>query len=211
MTKITAEYVDGLVAECHGASKKGGWWSDLATSEPLKRNKGEMLALIHTEIGEAYRGRQDDAMDEHLPHRKSEEVELADTVIRICDYIGGWNLEGFTNKVMYVVSKPKPPHWTHLLVWAQAEERTSSKANSIAFNLAYHRFRMYVDDTVEHARKGRAVGQEEALSILFVELHDWAEASGYDLAAAIKDKLDYNAQRADHKVENRAKDGGKEF
>jgi hypothetical protein len=210
MTKITAEYVDGLVAECHGASKKGGWWSDLATGEPLKRNKGETLALIHTEIGEAYRGRQANAMDDHLPHRKSEEVELADTVIRICDYIGGWNLEGFTNKVMYAVSKPKPDHWAWILSWARPSDHEGHQ-KAIAFNSSYHRFRLYVDYTVEHARKSRSVGEEEALSILFVELHDWAEASGYDLAAAIKDKLAYNAQRADHKVENRTKDGGKAF
>jgi hypothetical protein len=32
-----------------------------------------------------------------------------------------------------------------------------------------------------------------------------------DLANAVLDKLDYNQNRADHKLENRAKEGGKKF
>jgi hypothetical protein len=38
--------------------------------------------------------------------------------------------------------------------------------------------------------------------------------SGYldlDLANAVLDKLDYNQNRADHKLENRVKEGGKRF
>ena len=32
-------------------------------------------------------------MDDHLPNRPMEEVELADAIIRICDYAGGFGLD----------------------------------------------------------------------------------------------------------------------
>lgn len=78
---------------CYGLSRDAGWWTDLSTGQPLKRNKGEMIALIHSEVSEALEGARKDIMDDHLPHRKMEEVELADTIIRILDYAGGFGLD----------------------------------------------------------------------------------------------------------------------
>jgi hypothetical protein len=104
MTTSHADFIDtntnavvragqDLVAVCHGAAKAGGWWNDLKTGEPLDRNAGELIALIHSEISEALEGVRKSKMDEHLPHRKSEEVEMADAVIRIADYCGGRGLD----------------------------------------------------------------------------------------------------------------------
>lgn len=117
---------------CHSASVAGGWWHCPDTGVYLgdtdgagmKRNTGQMLMLCVSELAEAMEGDRKDLMDDHLPHRKMMEVELADAVIRICDLAGG---------------------------------------------------------------------------------------KGYDLGGAIAEKLAYNAQRADHKLENRAKAGGKKY
>jgi len=78
---------------CYSLSTASGWWTNLETGEPLERNKGEMIALIHSEISEALEGVRKDIMDDKLPHRRAEEVELADTLIRIFDYAGGFNLD----------------------------------------------------------------------------------------------------------------------
>lgn len=115
-----------LMNACHEASVKGGWWNDLNTGESLKgkRNVGELLALIHSEISEALEGYRKNKMDDHLPHRKMIEVELADAIIRIGDLAGSMDL---------------------------------------------------------------------------------------DLEGAIHEKMEYNANRADHKPENRRKEGGKQI
>lgn len=118
------EEINKLRDVCYKASFDAGWHTNIETGELIERNKGEMIALIHSEISEALEGERKSLMDDHLPNRKMVEVEMADTVIRIMDYCG--------------------------------------------------RF-------------------------------------GYDIGGALVDKLEYNRNRKDHKIENRVKDGGKKF
>jgi hypothetical protein len=73
-----------LSKSVHTANAK--WWQDVNSGQPIKRNKGELLALIHSEISEALEGERKDLMDDKLPHRKMAEVELVDAIIRILDY-----------------------------------------------------------------------------------------------------------------------------
>lgn len=125
-TQVTAGVQQGinLATElCHGVAKDSGWWTD-NQDQPLDRNPGELIALMHSELSEALEGLRKNKVDDHLPHRKSVEVELADTIIRIFDYAGSQEL---------------------------------------------------------------------------------------DLGGAIVEKLQYNANRADHKKEHRAAEGGKKF
>ena len=118
----TAKNLNDLVQKCHNASLKAGWWHDLDHINPnIIPTK---IALIHSEISEAMEGHRRNKQDDHLPHRKAMEVELADAIIRICDLAGWMN---------------------------------------------------------------------------------------YDLGGAVAEKLAYNAKRDDHKLEARAKDGGKAY
>ncbi len=69
------------------------WWTDLETGAIKQRNKGELIALIHSELSECLEGVRKDLMDDKLPHRPMEEVEMADALIRIFDYAGAFNLD----------------------------------------------------------------------------------------------------------------------
>lgn len=125
MTQLSVA-VQTLVDACHAQAAESGWWTDIKTGESIrgKRNVGEMLCLIHSEISEAMEGHRKGLADDKLPHRKMFEVELADAVIRIADLAG---------------------------------------------------------------------------------------AMGLDLGGAVTEKLAYNAKRADHRLEERVKDGGKKY
>ncbi len=121
-----------LTEACFIRAVSSGWLNDPDTGRDVRDMHptyfklwvGTKLALVHSEVSEGLEGHRKDLMDDHLPHRKMLEVELADAIIRIFDLSGGL---------------------------------------------------------------------------------------GFDLGGAIAEKLAYNAQRADHKPENRAKSGGKAY
>lgn len=51
----------------------------------------------------------------------------------------------------------------------------------------------------------------EEMADAMIRIGDTCGAMGEDLGGAIAAKLQYNASREDHKIENRKKDGGKKF
>lgn len=94
--------LNDYACECHEANMK--WWECVHTGEILNRNKGELIALIHSELSECLEGVRKELTDDKLPHRSMEEVEMADTLIRIFDYAGafGLDLEGaYQEKMEY--------------------------------------------------------------------------------------------------------------
>lgn len=69
----------------HKTATDAGWYVDPKTGQPITRNFGEVVALMHSELSEALEADRKGLMDDKLPHRDGREVEFADCIIRILD------------------------------------------------------------------------------------------------------------------------------
>lgn len=93
ITEDGANAINEIRDTIHSSCLAAGWYEDLQTGEPIKRNIGEVLMLMVTELAEAMEGHRKNLMDTHLPHRSMIEVELADCIIRILDTAGAEGLD----------------------------------------------------------------------------------------------------------------------
>lgn len=75
-----------------------------------------------------------------------------------------------------------------------------------------------ISEALEGERKGlmddkipsRKMAEVE-LADAIIRIMDYCGLKGYDIGGAVVEKLAYNKTRADHKPENRAKEGGKKW
>ena len=177
--------INKLAEKIYEQNKAVGWWDD------PNRCIYQTLQLVSTEIAEATEGERKELNDDHLTWRAMGEVELADALIRILD-LGG--------RYMWIYKK-ESPYWA--LAMRTAPESIAGK--HLMLNMALidltKTILMY-DDTKSISHNYSVLID----SIVFV-----AEQQGYDVWGALSEKLEYNQKRADHKRENRAKEGGKKF
>lgn len=83
-------------------------WND-AQGFWQSENKGEKYMLMVTELGEGFEGVRKPGPSDKIPSFTIEEEELADTLIRIFDYAGHFNLRlglAFLAKLEYNLSRP---------------------------------------------------------------------------------------------------------
>lgn len=115
--KIWTALFNEFVTHCHTQSLDRGWWLDPSHTKDLAAGVrqispsweytayvGLRLAQIMGEVGEGLEAYRKDKQDDHLPHRKGLEVELADAVIRIADLAGALGLDlggAITEKLEY--------------------------------------------------------------------------------------------------------------
>jgi len=101
--------------------------------------------------------------------------------------------------------------------WTDLATGTAKPKGSITEILAkFALVHSEVSEATEGVRKGMMDDHlkhrpmvEVELADAIIRILDVAGHEGWDVAGAITEKLAYNAQRADHKIENRLAEGGK--
>lgn len=151
------------------------------------RSFNTFVCLFHSELSEAMEGLRKGLMDDHLPQYPMAAVEIADFVIRVLDWFG-------TQQDLYPMEQSVMISESVTNIDYIAEMHSDVSAAKYFYDIDGEH-----DNTVEHL--SNAIGWSEAI----------AHINGWDLPKIIDEKIEYNKHRADHKRENRAKDGGKKF
>lgn len=163
------------------------------------RNLGELLMLAVSELAEALEGHRKNRMDDHLPHRKMAEVELVDFLIRMFDVAGGLGLD-LNQKYGTTVEGMD-------LTAIAAGYYTAFKFDFDNFPEAL----LEITQECVHLYSGYPDAANAICTVAIVKTLWLMVKNSMDINGAFEEKMAYNAQRADHKVENRLKEGGKAY
>jgi hypothetical protein len=174
-----------LQNKIHAQNKELGWWD-----EP--RPFSTFVCLFHSELSEAMEGDRKGLMDDHLPQYPMFQVEMADFVIRVFDYLGsvGFGESDYED--------------TSCMLGDEIDDQTDTR-----FIAGMH---LCVSLAMSEDDDDGNWGESYSLlagGVLASFMH--AKNSSFDLHKIILEKVEYNKHRADHKRENRAKQGGKKY
>lgn len=135
---------------------------------------------------EAMEGERKGLMDDHLPHRPMAEVELADALIRLFDYAGGFALRLSPDR--------------------KRVEPGSSNRGEALLDIVLGVLAVHSAHRLDHYPTESAFLVHAIRSIV-----GYCERFGHDLWGAFEEKMAYNRTRADHTPEHRLAEGGKKW
>lgn len=119
--------------------------------------------------------------------------------------------ENSTNSLVYLCHEAAMLWWTN-------PDGTDVRDNPLSFSNKLCLIHSEISEAMEGDRKNKMDDhlphrpmREVELADALIRICDLAGAYGLDLGGAVAEKMVYNAQRADHKPENRAATGGKTY
>ena len=178
-------WVSEFAQKVHTQNVAVGWWDEYKDN-PVDRHPIAMT-LIATELAEAAEGARKDLMDDHLPHYKMFDVELADALIRLMDCWAAYALPG------------KPRYFEDFR--KQLVHRMEAPEMSLKLAQLHLVFKALYTGATPTSQLG--LGMCGVLAI--------AQRNDVNIKQICYEKHNYNRERADHKRENRQKEGGKKW
>lgn len=139
------------------------------------------------------------------PENEKEMSQIFDRAVR-------WQvaMEGLQQAMALVHETANEAGWYHDLQTGKPIERNFGEVVALMHS--------ELSEALEADRKGLMddklidrPGQEVEFADAVIRIMDTCAARGYDLAGAMREKDAFNRQRADHKMEARAKNGGKAY
>lgn len=202
-----------LAAEVH--KDNDHWWRDPSTGKRIEREKATTLFLVISEITEAGEGERKGIMDDHLGHRPSAEVELADALIRIFDYMGahGYDLDAQYRRAYPTLGNKDFNEMRAFFAFRYFKRSQTKPWQLLQMIQAVARI-AELEQTGDYVPEGSLTHKANVESMLawFISLvFDYCGIWSYDIAGAFTEKRAYNATRADHKNAARLAAGGKKW
>ena len=196
-----------LAHSIHADNVAAGWWHSLEdgrrTNLLASRNRGEMLMLCITELSEAEEANDTYARDDKLPNHMGLHVEIADCAIRILDLLGAEASLHGGDPIVTLRGKHDYMFFGQAMSEFLQFGRRGVQGDlmRIARDLS-----KALDDGY---RKGNTQHGRYWLSTAFYRIVALCYLDNIELFEIIEEKRAFNRQRADHKPENRIKEGGK--
>lgn len=203
---VIADDLVSLLQMSHDASAKSGWWTDPKTGESLigKKNVGEMLMLIVSEISEAF----PDGPDDKLPHHPGTLVELADTVIRCGDL--GFGMDIDIRPAVFAVLIHEHDELHDWMMKLNHGETLLAMMREVANGMEAHRKKNRPDERLKGKAEPDISGLGASLArVIFmacIYAHRVIGKNDNHIRRVILEKLEFNSKRPDHKLENRKND-----
>lgn len=169
------------------------WWLNPMTGERIQRNNRNMFSLMLTEVGEAVEGERKNLADDKLPHRPMAEVEIADVVIRLADYIGGRK----------IVIRDLRREWGDQGRMPWSVFTPDSDRGEMLF--------MISSAIVDLDNPYSLMSNYSPPSAVLYACEQYCLLCKYDLWGAVWEKLEFNIHREDHKLEARQEGHGKRW
>ena len=173
-----------LQNKIHQQNRELGWWDN-------ERPFSIFACLFHSELSEAMEGDRKGLMDDHLQEYPMFQVELADFVIRVFDYLGS---VGFSESD-----------------YDEASCRFGDNIDQQSPTRLIAGLHLAVSLAMLEDEEGNWGDSYLILAVSILTAFMYAKDECFDLHQIILKKVEYNKHRADHKRENRALAGGKKY
>lgn len=205
---------------CHTTSVACGWWKNAQRyadtirsaffhqyTDPDRLNIPTKIALVHTEIREAYDYYLSGENDDHLPHLLGAAVELGDVTIRVADTAGYLQID--MDAAIAEVSGEF--YWNDNAGCIEWEKNGDGLFETWIGIDAITQLHNFAADATEAFRRGKLNNLVRSLARIVVLADLICERNSWDLLPISREKVAYNVTRADHKAEARVAEGGKKF